>query len=593
MDDLDLIKQKINLVDLVSEYLPLKKAGVNFKAPCPFHQEKTPSFVVSPERQIWHCFGCGKGGDMFKFLMEKEGLDFVEALEILANKAGVVLKRKKTEGVNRKTRLFEINQKAAQFFHHLLINHKLGKKALDYLHTRGLTDETINQFNLGYAPNSWDSLLKFLLKRNFALTELTEVGLIVPSERGGYDRFRGRIIFPLIDVQNQIRGFSGRILGFGEPKYINSPQTLIFDKSQFLFGLNLSRSEIKQQNAVILTEGEMDMLMSYQAGVKHVVATKGTALTSGQIELIKRYTDNLILCFDKDLAGDSASRRGIELAERAGLSIKVIKIAGGKDPADLVLYDTKTWVKAVELAEPIYDYYLRSIEERFNLKSADGKKEAARELLPIWSSIADPLVKEHYIQKLAAHLEVPEEFLRGELAKVKDRALFSETGNYQNIATVFLPKTNLRSRREILEEYLMILLLKIPKTINFVPNFPETIFSGEDLRSVYVMLVLYLDTISFKTEEFSMTGFCQSLPEALVPIVDRLYLSEIDDKLIEPKNWEVEVKKIVLEVKKSLVKASLEKLSLQIKSAESFGKLPELELLNRRFRDLSLKLKSL
>ena len=588
MDDLDLIKQKINIVDLIQEYLPLKKAGVNFKAPCPFHQEKTPSFIVSPERQIWHCFGCSKGGDIFKFLMEKEGIDFPEALEILAKRAGVTLTRQKAKVKSRKDKLYEANQKAAQFFHYILTEHKLGKNALEYLKGRGVTDATIEEFNLGYAPNSWDSLTKFLKKRDFSTEDLIEAGLIVPSKTGGYDRFRGRVIFPLIDVKNQIMGFSGRILGVGEPKYINSPQTPIFDKSNFLFGLNLSKGEIRQKNKAILTEGEMDMIMSYQAGVKNVVASKGTALTIGQVDLIKRYADTILLCFDKDLAGDMASRRGIEIADGAGLNITIIKIPEGKDPAELVIKDLPAWEKAVEGAEAIYDYYLRSISQRYNTDTAEGKKRAALELLPIWAKITDSLTFDHYVQKLSALLGISDELLRREINKVKtNTASTYETVLYQKVSV------SSRSRRELLEEYLIALLLKIPPEHTFVPNFPETVFLAENYKSIYVLLVLYLDSIAFKGHFFNIQEFAKTLPDDLLSIVDRLYLIEIDDKLSNPKTWQEEVDVVVAELKKALVKASLEKLSIAIRSAQTFGKMEELEVLNKRFRDLSVRLKGL
>ena len=271
MDDVALIKEKINIVDLIGEYLPLKKAGINFKANCPFHEEHTPSFMVSPERQIFHCFGCSKGGDIFKFLMEKEGIDFPEALEQLAQKAGVVLQRRKKDEKSEGDRLFEVNQKAAQFYSYMLTEHKLGSAALNYLKKRGLTDETIKTFNLGYAPQNWEALTKFLKKRGFTTGEIIRSGLGVASNSGCYDRFRSRVMFPLPDVRDRIIGFSGRILGAGEPKYINSPQTPIFDKSKLLFGLHLSKGDIRQKKEAILVEGEMDMLMSYQSGVKNIV----------------------------------------------------------------------------------------------------------------------------------------------------------------------------------------------------------------------------------------------------------------------------------------------------------------------------------
>lgn len=591
MDDLELIKQKINIVDLIQEYLPLKKAGVNFKAPCPFHQEKSPSFMVSPERGIWHCFGCQKGGDIFKFLMEKEGIEFTEALEILAKRAGITLKRTQSKDKDKKTRLYDINLKAAQFYHHILINHPLGAAALEYLKNRGLTDSTIEEFNLGYAPNSWESLVNFLKKRGFTISEMIEAGLIVPSRSGGYDRFRGRIMFPLIDLKKQIIGFSGRVLGKGEPKYINTPQTSIFDKSRLLFGLNLSKGDVRTSNKLILTEGEMDMILSYQSGVKNVVASKGTALTSEQIEIIKRHTENILLCFDKDLAGDAASRRGIEMADSAGLNIKVIEIPDGKDPAELALKDVNLWKEAVEKAEPIYDYYLRSVSLRFNPKTAEGKKSIAQEIIPIFAKISDNMSREHYLQKLSALIATSEELLRAEFRRFNTAPASYTTTAFRAPQSTL--QISARSRRELLEEYLLALLLKIPADLTYVPNFPETLFLSENYRAFYVLLVLYLDAISFKAKAFSISDFVSGVPQEMAQLVDRLYLMEIDGKLASSKAWLEEVGFVVAELKKALVKASLEKLSADIKNAQAFGKMELLEVLTKRFRDLSVRLKNL
>lgn len=589
MDDLELIKQKINIVDLIQEYLPLKKTGINYKANCPFHQEKTPSFVVSPERGIWRCFGCNRGGSIFDFIMEKEGLDFPEALEVLARRAGVTLSKKSSAKKDGRERLYQVNQLALEFFHHILTKHPLGKKALTYLKGRGLTDQTISEFKLGYAPNSWETLTKLLLKRGFNQKEVIEAGLIVPSQKGGYDRFRGRTIFPLIDSKDQVIGFAGRVLDQGEPKYINTPQTPIFDKGKFLFGLNLTKGEIRQQKEAILVEGEMDMLLSFQSGVKNIIASKGTALTLGQIDLIKKYTDNILLCFDHDLAGDSAARRGIELADQAGLNIKVINLSGGKDPAEIVQKNPKAWQELVEKAVSIYDYYFDSSLKRHDLKTAQGKKEIVQELLPIISKISDLVTQEHHLENLSTLVSVPEELLR---KKLKGQTMV-QTPKYQEVLKKPEASVGPRSRREILEEYLLALLLKVPSSLTFVPKFPETIFQNESYKTLFVMFVIYLDTISFKAKTFKIDDLIKSLPDQLVGLVDGLYLVEIDEKLTNPKDWQQEVETVVAELKKALIKATLQKLSAQIKFAQSFGKLDQLEILNRRFRDLSLKLKNL
>lgn len=592
MDDVELIKEKINIIDLISEYLPLKKSGANFKTSCPFHSEKTASFVVSPERQIWHCFGCQKGGDVFSFLMEKEGMEFKEALEFLAKKSGVVLKRT-PDKKDSKDRLFEVNLKAQEFYHYILTKHDLGKPALEYLKKRGVSEISIENFGIGYAPNSWESLTKFLLKRSFSVAEIIQSGLGVASKSSCYDRFRGRITYPLIDGKDRLRGFSGRVLTPQEPKYINSPQTPIFDKSNYLFGMNLAKGAIREKKEAVLVEGEMDVILSHQAGFKNVVASKGTALTEGQIELIKKYTENISLCFDMDLAGDSASRRGIEIADKAGLNIKVVEIKGGKDAAEVVLEDPKLWQKAVEEAVPIYDYYLSSIARRFDSKSPADLKKIGNEFIPIWAKITDDLIRERYIQKLSSYLKTDEKIIRDKVQKARN----SVSGDFSQVFQKATLSDNIvvagKTRRELLEEYLMVLLLHPPLDLTFVPNFAETLFLKESFRQIYVLLFLYLDSISFKSKAFNINEFTQDLPKELLTEIDRLYLTELDSKLTDSKNWQKELEGVISELKKALIKASLEKLSLDIKNAQEFGKMEVVENLNKRFRDLSVKLKNL
>lgn len=592
MDDVELIKEKINIVDLISEYLPLKKAGINFKASCPFHNEKTPSFVVSPERQIFKCFGCQKSGDIFTFLIEKEGMEFKEALEMLAKKAGVILQKRTDDKKDFKDRLFEINLKAQEFFHYILTKHDLGKKALKYLKARGVTDDSIEQFGLGYAPNSWESLTKFLLKRSFTHQEIIDSGLGVASKSGSYDRFRGRITFPLIDGKSKLRGFSGRVLIPAEPKYINTPQTSIFDKSSFLFGLNLAKGEIRNKKEAILVEGEMDVILPFQAGFKNIVASKGTALTQGQIDLIKKYTQNLSLGFDMDLAGDSACRRGIEIADKAGLDIKVIQLESGKDAAEVAKSDSASLQQAVDSAMPIYDYYLLSISKRYDSKNPADLKKIGEELIPVWAKITDDLVRERYIQRLSAYLKTDEKILRNAVEKERDYS----PKNYPSVFQKTSDKDNAipsKSRRELLEEYLIALLLRPPPDENFVPSFPETLFLAEKWRQIYVLLFLYLDSISFKSQAFNINEFVSDLPKELLSEVDRLYLTALDSKLVDEKSWKKELEGVVSELKKALIKASLQKLSLEIKNAQEFDKIDIVESLNKRFRDLSVKLKNL
>ena len=400
-------------------------------------------------------------------------------------------------------------------------------------------------------------------------------------------------MFPLMDVRGRILGFSGRILLKGEPKYTNTSQTAIFDKSKFLFGIHLAKGAIKEKSEAILVEGEMDMIMSFQSGIKNIVASKGTALTESQIELLKRYTDTLDLCFDTDLAGDAASRRGIEIADKAGMNLKVVKLSGAKDPAEVCLKDPKEWEDAVAQSIPIYDYYLGSVSHRFDPKSAVGKKQIYAEVLPIWKKISDLVVQDHYVQKLAALLQVKDDLIRKDLKTISTLPSQALVPAKDDRVNPDLIGVKVSDRKKLLEEYLLSLLLHLPDDITYVPNFPETLFNEESLRQIYVLLVLYLDSIAFKGKSFRITEFIATLPKELTEIVDKFYLLEIDEKLEESVLWQKEVGNVITEMKRILIKSSLEILSLQIKSAQEFERPETLEVLNRKFRDLSLKLKNL
>ncbi len=297
-DELEAIKRKIDIIEFISEYVSLKNVGRNFKGLCPFHSEKTPSFIVSPERQIWHCFGaCGTGGDIFGFLMKIENIEFGEVLRILAKRAGVKLARyRPSESEKQKQLLYEINHLATEYYHYVLLKHQAGKEGLDYIQKRGISSDSLEKFKIGFAPDRWDNLQKYLVaKKGYKIQDLEKVGLAIRGQRGFYDRFRARVIFPLTDHRANICGFAGRTIipEVKEAKYINTPETLIYHKSDLLYGLNETKQEIKKADAVVLVEGELDMISSYQAGVKNVVAIKGSALTTNQVQRLFYFTKDM------------------------------------------------------------------------------------------------------------------------------------------------------------------------------------------------------------------------------------------------------------------------------------------------------------
>ncbi len=360
------VKQRLDIVDFVSDYVALQKAGRNFKGLCPFHNEKHASFFVFPEQQTWHCFGaCGTGGDIFSFVMRKEGIDFGQALRLLAEKGGVTLGPRENPSRaedEKKEKLFQINEAATEYYHHVLTTTKAGATARDYLARRNIMPETIKGFRLGLSPDAWETIKDYLLGKGCTEAELVETGLVVKREEGGsYDRFRNRLMFPICDMQGQVTGFGARVLDDSLPKYINSPQTLIFDKSSSLYGLDKAKAAIRKNASVIIVEGYMDALTAHQHDWQNAVGSMGTALTEKQVEGIKRLTSNITLALDGDLAGEEATLRGKAILAHSKVEGKVISLPPGKDPDQVIKEDPALWRELVEQAMPIIDFAFQSV----------------------------------------------------------------------------------------------------------------------------------------------------------------------------------------------------------------------------------------
>ncbi len=532
MDPVEQIKAKIDIVDLISSYFPLKKMGRNFAARCPFHQETKPSFMVSPDRQIFRCFGCEAKGDIFAFIQQKEGLTFREALELLAKKAGVTLPRYDKKLRDEKEKLFEINNLAAKLYHHILQNTRTGEVARKYLLGRKISQNLWEKFYLGHAPGQ-SVLEKFLTKAGFSLSEIAQSGLLIAGEFGRFfDRFRNRLIFPIFNLQGGIVGFSGRAIDVqDEPKYLNSPETPIFTKGAQLFGLNLAKEAIRAKGFLILTEGEFDVIASHGAGVENVAAVKGTALTADQVRLICRFCDQISICFDTDLAGDAAARRGIELADLASLSIKVIQLTGVKDPDEAVKKSKKLWADSVEAAVPVYDWLIEEAFRRYDTTLAYGKKKISDELIPILSGISDEVVRAHYFQKLSNKLDLAEVALWEKAAKFEKKPEAEET-------LESLPKST--NRRKSLSEYFLALILQ---GANFIKNrnlWPEIEQIDPSLKNFYQEIII---SSLGKSDNFDLKNFAQSLTSENLTIFDNLLFLNLG-KIIEAEAaFEKELKK--------------------------------------------------
>lgn len=420
---LDDILSRIDIVELISSYIPLKRTGRNFKACCPFHHEKTPSFIVSPDRQIYNCFGCGESGNAFKFLMRYEQMDFPEAVEVLARKAGVILPQKvaednKTQGII--TQIYRINELTAEFYT-FNFESKEGVKAKDYLLGRGISPETIKALKLGFALDKWDSLINHLRAKGFNLALLEKAGLIVSRDGGGYyDRFRNRIVFPIFDVKGRVLGFGCRVLDNSLPKYINSPETLVYTKGRNLYGLNLAKEAIRDNDFVVVVEGYMDFLLPFQEGLKPIVASQGTALTSEQVRLLKRYTNNVIMVYDSDIAGELATLRSLDIFIEEEVNVRIVSLPKGFDPDSFVRKQgIGEFRKEIENALDLFDYKLKVLKSRYDIKDTTNKAKVCGLMLETINKLKNAILKAEYLKKLSLQLGVKEEALLDEAKRVK------------------------------------------------------------------------------------------------------------------------------------------------------------------------------
>lgn len=469
MNETEEIKAKLDIVDVIGGYVQLKQAGRNYKGLSPFKIEKTPSFMVSPEKNIWHDFSSGRGGDVISFVMEVEGLSFPEALEMLAQRAGVKLKPRKpgeAKKSQKKIRLYEVNKLAMQFFYLTLSKNEPAKAY--FMKERGLKIATIKQFKLGYSNDSWNSLSDYLLKQGFTREELIEAGVAAKSNRkiGVYDLFRGRAMFPVFDTQGRVVGFSARLLGQhldGQrgAKYINTPQTVIYNKSFVIYGLAQAKESIRNEDRVVIVEGNMDVLALYNAGFKNTIACSGTALTEQQLRQLHRLTKNITLCFDSDEAGVNATLRAIDLASASDIKIDVIDLNKAKDPDELLKKDIKLWEKAVKEAQYAPDFIIELGKKRYDLSTAPGKKQFGSFVAPLLRSLSNDIELQHYTKKIAQLIGVNEESIQKLFKKpeVPKPAIKEPTEEKPKLKSV--RKLN---RQEKLEQELLELTLAYPQT---------------------------------------------------------------------------------------------------------------------------------
>ena len=434
-DLLEEIRNRCDIIDIISEYVHLKPAGKGFKGLCPFHGEKTPSFMVSPEKQLFHCFGCGEGGNVFNFLMKYEKLSFFEAVKMLAKKSGVSLPvdEEKENFLNReKEILYKLNNLVANYYRECLFRTNQGKKVINYFKKRGINDTSVELYRLGYAPPGWDALTNFLKKKGYTYEELIKAGLIKKSKiEGKYiDYFRDRIIFPIFHLSGRVIGFGGRVLDDSLPKYINSPETLVYNKGSNLYNLNFAKEDIRKKNCIIIVEGYTDVLITQQYEFNNVVASLGTALTTKQIDLIKRFTDTVLIAYDADSAGNMATLRSLDLLVKAGLGIKVLALPQGYDPADFLIKKGRTpFQNLIDRSLSLIDYKLKLLYSNYSIKTIEGKVKVIKEILPTLSVIGNEVELRAQTKKISEELKLSEEAILIELKRYK-RGLKDSSHNF-------------------------------------------------------------------------------------------------------------------------------------------------------------------
>jgi DNA primase len=587
------IKSKLDIVDVIREYVPnLKAVGVNFTALSPFKREKTPSFVVSPEKQIWHCFSTDKGGDIFSFVMEMEGVTFVEALRILAPKAGVQLKRENPEVSSKRNRLLDIMETAVIFYHKTFLESPLAAAARDYIYNkRGLSESTVMIWQIGYSPDSWDDLLNVLKKRGYNEMEINAAGLCIKKEgrNSFYNRFRGRIMFPINDINGNTVAFTARVTPEKEAteqmgKYINSPETMLYSKSRVVFGLDKAKMEIKSLGYAIVVEGQMDCISCHQAGFTNVVASSGTAFTADQLKLLKRYANNLSLSFDMDSAGQLAADRGIREAFAAEMNIKVITLPEGKDPDELIRRDVEAWKKSVAEAKHVMQYYFDKVFAANNIEESEGKREAAKKILPIIARLPDRIEQDHWLNKLAERLHVSENALRETITASQAKEKKSPMPAPAPVQAEAPARRE--TREEKLAQNLLALILKFPQYFDYIVNRLDLdyIFGAENKTFYKNLIIYYNDNVGnsetgrkeINYQEFR--NWLNSQPqvqsnEGLFRLLEKIViLGDKDFSSLESDKAKNEIIKVIIALKDNYFSARRLEISNLIQESERDGR---------------------
>ncbi len=570
------VKEANDIAQIIGERLTLQRAGSSVKALCPFHSEKSPSFFISEQFQRYKCFGCGESGDVFTFLEKYEGMTFSEALNYLAERAGITLTNYQPSAEDdQRQRLLEILHLAKEYYHFLLTKHELGQPAREYLKQRGVTAESIRLFQMGYALPAWDGLLTYLTKKKkFSLTDISLTGLSVTGKTGrSYDRFRERLMFPLTNHRGQVVGFSGRLLAkeVKEAKYINTPETSLYHKSEMLFGYSELYQEIRKKREVVVVEGEFDVISSAQAHVNNVVAIKGSALTQQHLQLVKRAADRILFSLDMDSAGVVATQRAIQLGRDHDLDMRVITLPGGKDPDELARSNPAAWRDAVKASMSVYDFLIQAATKQHNPKAAEGKRQIIDQLAPILGTISHAVEQDVYVKRLAEVLEVREDLVRQDIERFK---ISKQVGRSSSPAPeAAKPKSGKTTRRAKLEAFLLFLFFHSPEKRQI-----EELFQLQELKLITPQVEPLLKALVEAPKPLDITRTIKQLPTDLQQLVFELSSQPEYIDMIETLDYESEWKKTLADLFQEQVRADITHINRELEKIDREPtKTPELE----------------
>jgi len=593
-DTIEEVRQHFDLVEVISGYTSLKKAGQNYTGLCPFHSEKTPSFTVSPEKQLYHCFGCGAGGNVFSFIMSQENLSFPEAVKFLANRAGIPLPERQLSEEGKKIKivkeeLAEINELSMKYFQQALFKTEMGKKALNYLTRRGLDKEIIKKFQLGYSLPQWDKLINFLKSKGYSQENILKAGLASRSERGSYyDRFRNRIMFPIFNQQNMVIGFGGRVMDDSQPKYLNSPETILYNKRKSLYALNFARFNIRERDEALVFEGYMDVIIAFQKGRENCVASLGTSLTEDQARLLRRNASKVIIAYDSDTAGEAATWRGLDTLKSAGCRVKVAQLPPGQDPDDFIrkkginTFNEEILNKAL----PLIDYKLKKIGEEVGesyINTYEGKISYIQKILPVLAGINNSVEFDLYLQRISSEMGIDAEALKTEIKKYKKRSNKKGSGNVTEIEK----KVPSREKSPPAERELLMVLLKRQEAVGEIKErLDSEDFTFEPYRKIVKEIYNFIEQGKGYT------------PSSLVDSFDDPHLKNIITNLTmgedsNPENRKRIVEDCIIRIKRhqlALERKEIEKKINQLEKGKDSGEinklLEEWSKLKRREKEL-------